>query len=149
MRARSDTHTRSKTQMTISGDESFPKSSNRLRRSALVIIATSILGIAGVRAAPPEELTTSTGAATIRTASLSPGSAPPGVAALAKTAAALTTLIVEGSSVYQPPQLFPTYRGNVVLRYHCPATWQCPCASHQCNNSANRSSGSDLDFVKS
>ena len=113
MRARSDTHTRNKTQMTITGDESFPKSSTRLRRSGLVIIATSILGTAGVRAAPPDNLTTSTGAATIRSASLSPGAAPPGAAALAKTttAAALTTLIVEGSSVYQPPQLFPTYRG--------------------------------------
>jgi hemolysin activation/secretion protein len=111
MRSRSATRTRRPTQMTITSDESLRRIDRR-RHSALVIIAAATLGVTGVRAAQPGSLTT-TGITPVRTASISPGASPPGAAALAPApvATALTTLIVDGSSVYQPPQLFATYRG--------------------------------------
>jgi hemolysin activation/secretion protein len=79
-------------QMTISGVTTVSAGIGALRRAVLVITATGIFSLsgAGVSAADSRELTT--------------GARP--VAA----AATLTTVVVNGSTVYSAPQLFAAYR---------------------------------------
>jgi len=85
-------------QLTISGvTRRFLRSTAR-RACTLVIISLAVFGTDGPRAfaAAGVELTTS--------AKPAPQSAP---------AATLTTVIIDGSSVYSPPQLFATYRDQL------------------------------------
>ena len=84
-------------QLTISGAKTRFLRSPRPRACALVIIA---LTLPGVTMASGSGLTTSAGPAP-----------------QAARAATLTTVIVDGSSVYSPPQLFATYRDQLGRPY--------------------------------
>ena len=79
-----------------------------MREARLVIIAAGIFMAAGARAAQPYGLTTASTPAPARTASAALPVAATPATQQATIAAALTTVMVEGS-VYSPPQLFPTY----------------------------------------
>src|SRR5688572_27580990 len=102
MRACPARRPRDPTQMTITSAASLPKHSARVPIASLVIIVVAMSGALPASAGEPSGLSTV-------------AAATPAHAAVATVlpAATLTTVVIEGSSIYQPPQLFASY-GNAL-----------------------------------
>jgi hemolysin activation/secretion protein len=66
-------------------------------------MATGIFGAAGTPAAQPDYLTTAANTVPVRAAPVAEAGTTP------LLSRSLTTMVIQGSSVYQPPQLFATY----------------------------------------
>jgi hemolysin activation/secretion protein len=85
-------------QMTITSAASRKETNSSAPLASIVIIAAGILGSPAAPADEPRRLTTLAAAAPANAA-----------VAAALPAAMLTTVLIEGSSAYQPPQLFTSY----------------------------------------
>jgi len=88
--------------LTITGETQRSSRVADLRIRALVIIGAAL---AGLPAAAGAKLTT-----------------PPGAAPQAAPAATLTTVVIDGSTIYSPPQLFAIYRDQLGRQYSREAT---------------------------